>query len=293
MKHHFGKMLSVLLAVTALCICFPVQAMADIGPKPSVRVEFNCDWEGDFYVTLLSHQKSTGPYSYEFTEDIPPEYMLKGDDAAQVAEAWAAMKNYVDSDGFCFIGFMEKCSRESGFSWTYYPPNSFKVLVYHPADKSFTVSDIYGKYAFDSYYELSMVQGSAILQKSYDFTWEILSLIARIAMTIILEVLLTFAFGIKDKKMLGIIVCGNIITQLALNIFLNIINYQNGSLAFTFYYILAEIGIIIAESVIYTTAQKKYRCDVAKGRLIGYAAVSNTVSFAAGLYIAHLIPGIF
>ena len=51
-----------------ICICvgfalFPVASGADMGPKPSVVIDFKGLEDEDYYVTLLSKTDSTGPYS--------------------------------------------------------------------------------------------------------------------------------------------------------------------------------------------------------------------------------------
>ncbi len=44
-------------------IMFPNTAKADIGPKPSVVIDFNGLDEKTYYATLLSSEKSTDPFS--------------------------------------------------------------------------------------------------------------------------------------------------------------------------------------------------------------------------------------
>lgn len=62
-----------LLLCFALVMAMPITAHADMGPKPSVRIEFT-DIEGEnYYGTLLSKSKSTGPAS---AWDGNPEYAI-------------------------------------------------------------------------------------------------------------------------------------------------------------------------------------------------------------------------
>lgn len=57
------KIILILLCIIAMTVMFPSTASADIGPKPSVVVDF-IGLEGEtYYATLLSSVKSTGPYS--------------------------------------------------------------------------------------------------------------------------------------------------------------------------------------------------------------------------------------
>ena len=61
----------------------------------------------------------------------------------------------------------------------------------------------------------------------------------------------------------------NILTQVILNAALNIVNYNFGSMSFTFSYVLYEILVSVIEAVTYAA------------------------SFAFGLWLEHVIPGIF
>ena len=289
MNRKFQKFLICLLPVLILIFALPATAYADIGPKPSVQIQFD-DLEDNFYVTLLSQNKSTGPYSYDFTEETPPDYMIDGDDAQTAIDAWQAMRQYKDSDGFYFIGFMDKCSSSDDFNWGYYPPAVFKVLIYLPQSGEMLVSDIQQRYAFDSYFSLTTANGVTIKQ-SYNYLPEMISLGCRMVLTIAIEVLLAFLFKIKGKPLL-LWVCGaNILTQVGLNVFLNISNYQHGHMAFVVYYILGELAVLAAEMILYLWLCKKYSCS--KTKMAVYAFVSNAASFAAGMWLAQMIPGIF
>ena len=86
----------------------------------------------------------------------------------------------------------------------------------------------------------------------------------------------------------------NIITQIVLNVALNIVNYNSGSMAFTFYFILFEIAVFAVEAAVYSLLLKKFSSKPAKrGKDAAYAFAANLASFATGLWLAHIIPGIF
>ena len=86
----------------------------------------------------------------------------------------------------------------------------------------------------------------------------------------------------------------NAFTQIVLNVFLNIINYSAEELAFVFFYVLAEFFIFAIEAVIYCIAMKKLGTkQKANWFYIVYAFIANAVSFGSGLFVSHLIPGIF
>ena len=130
--------------------------------------------------------------------------------------------------------------------------------------------------------------------KSYDYTWEIISLVARIVLTIALELAIALLFGYREKKVLGLLAVANIVTQVTLNVALNIINYNAGSMTFTFSYVLFEILVFAIEAIAYAVLLQKFSGkEQKKGRAAGYAFVANAASFAFGLWLAHVIPGIF
>lgn len=182
-------------------------------------------------------------------------------------------------------------------NWTYYPPTPFKILLYFPETDSFYVSDIYERYAFDSYFsvDLSEYATSPITaRQSYDYTWEVISLVARIVLTIALELAIALLFGYREKKALGFLAIVNVITQVVLNVALNIINYRSGSMGFTFAFICMEILVFAIEAITYKAVLHRYsEKEKVNRRGVTYALVANTASFAIGLWLAHLIPGIF
>jgi len=285
--------------ITALFICvlvifaMPMTAFADTGPKPSVRIEFT-GIEGEiYYGTLLSKYESTGPASAWDGESEYYHYQY-GEEGYEI---WKAFVEYEDTDGFHFLQEWWDCSESNQLNWTYYPPSPFKILLYFPETNSFYVSQIYERYAFDSYFtvDLSDLENSTMTaEKSYDYKWEIVSLGVRIVITIVLELLIALLFGYRERKQLAFLAVTNIITQITLNVLLNIINYNSGSFAFVFYFILFELVVFAMEAITYSLLIGKFSTTEQKrGKAVGYAAVANIASCVIGIWISHLIPGIF
>ena len=270
----------------------PVTAKADIGPKPSVRITFTGIEGETYYGTLLSERRSTGPATawdgYEEYRDWKPE---------NEKPIWEKFIAYEDADGYYFLQEWWDCSESNQLNWTYYPPNPFKILLYFPETDIFYVSDIYERYAFDSYFtvDLSEYATSPITaHQSYDYTWEVISLVARIVLTIALELAIALFFGYQEKKALAFLTIVNVITQVTLNVALNIINYVSGSMGFTFALICMEIVVFAIEAIAYKSLLQRFStAEQEKRRGVSYALIANTASFATGLWLAHLIPGIF
>ena len=277
------------LFVILISVMLPMNAQADAGPKPSVVIDFTgLDGEA-YYVTLLSSTKSTGPYS---AGDTYQEHMGNYDVFLKFSE-------YEDADGYYFLRFYQECSETNRFSWTYFPPQEFKLLLYFPETDTFIVSnESYGRYAFDSYFTAEIAgQGGNLtapseiaLSKSYRYTNEIISLVIRILLTIAIELGIALLFDLSGKMVFRFIAFTNIATQIALNLVLNIINFHMGALAFIMFYILLEIAVFAIEAVLYVI---NLQTQASKPRLIFYALSSNIVSFISGMALALCIPGIF
>ena len=280
------------LMCMVLVMVMPITASADMGPKPSVRIEFTGIEGETYYGTLLSLRESTGPASAWDGKSDYPEWHPEEEQGI-----WEAFLHYEDADGYYFLQEWWDCSESNQLNWTYYPPASFKILLYFPETDSFYVSPIYERYAFDSYFtvDLSAYDTAPIMaHQSYDYTWELISLAARIVLTIILELGIALLFGYREKKVLACLAVVNIVTQVTLNVALNIINYNSGSMSFTFSYVLFEILVFAIEAAAYAALVGKCSSKVQKkGRAVGYAFIANVASFALGLWLAHVIPGIF
>ena len=285
------KMISLLFCMI-LIISLPVTAKADIGPKPSVRITFTGIEGETYYGTLLSERRSTGPATawdgYEDYRDWKPE---------NEKPIWEKFISYEDTDDYYFLQEWWDCSESNQLNWTYYPPNPFKILLYFPETDSFYVSDIYERYAFDSYFTVDLSEYATTpitARQSYDFTWELISLAARIVLTIIMELAIALVFGYREKKTLAFLAIVNVITQVTLNVALNIINYKSGSMGFSFAFICMEIVVFAIEAIAYKSLLQRFStAEQEKRRGVSYALVANTASFAIGLWLAHLIPGIF
>ena len=106
--------------------------------------------------------------------------------------------------------------------------------------------------------------------------------------------LVALLFGFRQKKQLLILAVVNIITQIILNVLLNVINYNSGPLAFTFFYVLFELIVFALEAVLYCTILKRISEKKKEDAYyILYSFVANLISFGAGLFLAAKLPGMF
>ena len=162
----------------------------------------------------------------------------------------------------------------------------------------------YSRCIFDSYYTVDLSSRNTALissdntlvaEKSYKYTWEFVSLAARTIITILIELAIgIFLFKFSQREQVRCILIVNVVTQLALNIVLNLINYNNGPSNFTFWLFVLETVVFLVESAIYTRfIGNASGADVKEGKIVLYAFAANAASLAAGLLLAHIIPGIF
>lgn len=263
------KIIQTLSIILLVLVLFPFEVSADMGPKPSIRITFkNIDEE--FYVTLLSKEGDYGPYE-AFEGEIETEYKSNKD------KAFYKFAEYAKNDGYYFLCVVDDCTESKEYSWTYYPPEDFKLAIYLVDSDRLIVTDAYTKYAFDSYYEYDFSTNT--LKENYNHGFDILSLVIRVVITVIVEVLIALLFKFKDHIKLIIIV--NIITQLLLNLFVNYCNYSGGLLTAAILVFLGEGIVFIVEAIIFKIIIKK--------RAIIYTIVANIASFAVGATIYLLL----
>ena len=285
----------VMTSVLLLCLLFPLLAQpaaADCGPKPSIKITFQ-GLEGEtYYVTLLSKAESTGPYSAGGDYD---DYL--GD-----RDIWEKFTGYQDTDGFYFLNYYEDCSQSNLFQWNYRPPDTFKILLYFPERDLFVSSGrAYSCYALDSCFtvdcrDLSMEDVAVGMDlraaRTYDYNWEILSLILRMALTIAIELLIALLFRYTAGKQLGVIVLTNIGTQILLNVALGLLGFRDGYSAYALRYLGLELGIFLLEGAVYRRTLHRYR-PARKGHPWLYAFTANLLSFLTGVFLWFRFPDLF
>lgn len=311
MKYRLKVLIALLLGLFFFLPLPSVKASADSGPKPSIHVNFKGMGEELCYGTLLSKNSSTGLFS-AWRSNVPEQKAGEryGYDDLDYA-VWKAFVEYDDEDGYYFLQRAWTVSETASISWTYYPPYSFKVLLYFPERNVFASGKIRTRYAFDSYFTVDIsslrfpesgnglsapifLTSPLVIEESYDFTLEILSLISRIILTVLLELLISLLFGLREKKPLLFITGVNAFTQILLNVLLNVVNYRSGQWEFVTAYVLLELTVFLIEAIVYAIFINKCSKNPKRpSRYVGYAFTANLISFIGGLLLARIIPGIF
>lgn len=299
MKKRWRSILTALLLLLPLAV-MPVSA--DVGPKPSVVVALDGLEGRTCWGTLLSQQEGTGPYGRFYEEE-----------AAEDPEEDRALRallplERMDSEGFHLLNFVKDCS-DGEFSWTYYPPHTYKIALWFPEEDALAVSGVYHRYAFDSYYRLDLsgvelMPGGIVeleaarLQRDYPYGGSLLALAGRVALTLGAELLLALAFGLRTRQALKWVAVVNLATQLGLNLALELFTYCNGALE-GMMAILALPVYLAAEAVVTLVELRIYRRKLlgergASGRRItAYTWTANLCSLLAGVLLSFRLPALF
>ncbi|MBP3398560.1 MAG: hypothetical protein J6K75_02265 [Erysipelotrichaceae bacterium] len=262
------------LVCLILLMSFVLPVYADMGPKPSVHVDVECD-EETYYMTLLTERRQYGPYrEYESTaSNDSEENPIKG-----------KFKEYAFQDEFYLVGDIEQLSHDDTYSWTYMAPETFKILVYFPSTDSFLCSEAMSRYAYQSTYQLVIDVESGIfdLSQNYDYSGLLVSFLFCFSMTLLIEIMIGLSFNFRAKNELQIIVMVNTVTQILLHAFIHFMLYQRDNFTAAFCYLMAEVVVFVLESFIYCQTLPKKKHPVL------YALVSNFISFVTGVFLVFL-----
>ena len=276
----------------------PVRAAADTGPKPSVRIVVGGLGNQECIATLLGEREYNGPWGKwgadeYYDESVPNEFPDR--------ETMLLFKEYAENDGFYFYGRGWSMTDGDELAWTYYPPSRFKLLLYFPDSEEFLVSDACDTYAFHSYYQTnvqSLKDGKLTLSTAYGYGREALSLAARVAITVAVELGIALLYKFRKKQFL-LLAGANVATQIFLNIILNVLGVHPGGmgdLLFVPAYLLLEIAVFAIESFVYSRFMNRLAPsgeEKPKKTYVQYALAANAASFVLGIFLANLIPSIF
>lgn len=275
------KLKYVFLSICLVLIFLIIKpSSADMGPKPSIYITIK-GIEGD-YVAAFAAKKASGPnFDYEFYKEGYYDYL-----------EYNPIMEYKDDEGFKWITRYYKCKDKTDISFTYYAPEIFKLIIYKDG-KLYSVTKSIEKYAYASYYTIdfssNIITENNIIEyeinNSYDYVKEILNLIFRIILTLLIEFALFFLFRLYTKHNFKVVLITNLITQILLNVILNLNYYYNGLLSAYAILILLEIGILIIETIIY----KLFLKDKNKVLITIYPIIANISSFIVGLLIFNML----
>ena len=281
-----------ILALLLVCL-LPLWAAADTGPKPSITVTPEGFGEDACYLTLLSQTETTGPWSKH--ESFAASKDSYGNPEADEA-VWTAFNDYEDADGFYFLGCYGEVTGGQMFCWSYYPPDTFKVLAYFPDSGTFAVGPVTDREEFSARYTVSLSETgeTLLIEKARNQEAENKSFVGRLVLTLALELAVAVGFTFRAKRQIITIVCMNLITQVGLN---QAITHLFPVVSSRWYWpglLVLEVLIFLVEGVVYAKLLPRWKKNpAAVCHPWGYALAANVASFGVGLILARLIPGMF
>ena len=281
-----------ILALLLVCL-LPLWAAADTGPKPSITVTPEGFGEAACYLTLLSQTETTGPWSKQ--ESFAASKDSYGDPEADEA-IWTAFNDYQDAEGFFFLGCYGEVTGGQVFCWSYYPPDTFKVLAYFPDSGTFAVGPVTERKEFSARYTVSPSETgeTLLIEKARNQEAENKSFVGRLVLTLALELAVAVVFAFRAKRQIITIVCMNLITQVGLN---QAITHLFPLVSSRWYWpglLVLEVLIFLVEGAVYAKLLPRWKKDpAAVCHPWGYALAANVASFGVGLILARLIPGMF
>lgn len=281
-----------ILALLLVCL-LPLWAAADTGPKPSITVTPEGFGEDACYLTLLSQTETTGPWSKQ--ESFAASKDSYGNPEADEA-IWTAFNDYQDAEGFFFLGCYGEITGGQMFCWSYYPPDTFKVLAYFPDSGTFAVGPVTERKEFSARYTVSPSETgeTLLIEKARNQEAENKSFVGRLVLTLALELAVAVVFAFRAKRQIITIVCMNLITQVGLN---QAITHLFPVVSSRWYWpglLVLEVLIFLVEGAVYARLLPRWKKDpAAVCHPWGYALAANVASFGVGLILARLIPGMF
>lgn len=281
-----------ILALLLVCL-LPLWAAADTGPKPSITVTPEGFGEDACYLTLLSQTETTGPWSKQ--ESFAASKDSYGDPEADEA-IWTAFNDYQDAESFFFLGCYGEVTGGQVFCWSYYPPDTFKVLAYFPDSGTFAVGPATEREEFSARYTVSPSETgeTLLIEKARNQEAENKSFVGRLVLTLALELAVAVVFGFRAKRQIITIVCMNLITQVGLN---QAITHLFPVVSSRWYWpglLVLEVLIFLVEGAVYARLLPRWKKDpAAVCHPWKYALAANVASFGVGLILARLIPGMF
>ena len=281
------RRLQGLFLVLALCCTFALPVHADIGPKPAVHVTVQGLEGRDYAVTLIAPEDALrGPWG-------SAEWRAYNADSGPLA-SWQALADYKDPDGWGFWGCWAAGGAAGQFAWDYYAPERFKILIWLADTDAYLVSGPLERYAYDSYYTAACTpDGEMQVRRSYGYAKELGGLAGRAALTIAAELALALLLGWRGKRELLVLGGVNLITQLGLNLGLNLTQYTSGWLLAVLTFPLWELGVFLVEAVAFALLLPPVTATGRKRHPVWFALGANLMTMLLGGWLANWLPWLF
>ena len=253
---------------------FVVQAKADHGPKPSIDVKIT-NAPAYRYMTILQSDRTDGKENSVLK--------LENLDKAAV-EAYIESFYYDGWKAYLLINRIDVHEKNEfdSYSFGYMVPTTFKVLLI-AEDGTVIISPELSQKEFNAECEYDVAKGTLTEKRTGKLLARILYILGCLAITLVLELIVLVFFSYPlTKSNLTVFFAINIVTQLALNLFLA---FVKPSWSIIGLYIGAEILIALAEGVFYAYTLRRSDGEKKPKLSFLYGICANAVSFGVGLVI--------
>lgn len=265
MKNRFQRVIAALFAAIIVCLAFYIPVVADVGPKPTLKVRIKNPPETAYHVALLTYR------SGEPSQEEMEKYIGK----------------YYDGNYYLFrspVGKNVQDSNESGtYRFHYMVPSEFKVIVLTDDGTKYVSNEIARK-GFHT--ECTFDIQTGVLKEDFITEYNVkryaVSAILCFLLTIESEMLVLLWFRLSFKKCLKHFFLINIITQIFLNVVTIFINDIRVWAA-------AEVLIILVESLYYRKRLITRNGELFPKRNICYGIVANLFSLSLELPLLLII----
>lgn len=283
-KPTYMKVLFILLsAIMFLGVLAPKKVYADTEPKPSVTVTVK-NFGTECYGTVLSKKDSYGPWSVD-----NPLMVSNREVDLESTNASNAIKEFVENnDDYYYLNnlYYMNCEKNN-FSWTYYVPNDFKILIYYPETGIISITNPMTRYAFNSYY---VVDGDLVkedkLRLNGTYRGDGLEILFRVFLTISIELFIAIVFfKYSNGKSIGYLFSINVVTQFILNIVVDKVIYPKETFGAIGVIIFGELIVFTIEMILDSMYLPRLSGDTkegAKRKALFYGFIANLSSLILG-----------
>lgn len=292
------KILALLISIvcfSAMALIKPVEptaVYADMGPKPDTQITIRNLEKSDYIVAFGMKYEFYGPHS-KFTPEMEHCSYGKYEDLLLVYNSVSLPQSWNLCDISCAYCNVTEMVVKSGYMW----PSEFILIILNKNNIKYYLSEETKTYAFHSYFDVDMkgyrdgtvpISKPIVLTTNYQVGKEIGEFFLRLIATLGIEILLALAFKFT-KKSYVVIVITNTITQIGLNVGLNLMGrFWGKNPTFIIFYILAELLIVGIEAVIFTKFCKQKE-KTSKASITLYALLANLLSFGIGALLWFII----
>lgn len=112
----------------------------------------------------------------------------------------------------------------------------------------------------------------------------IISLIASLLLTIIIEISISYIIGIREKEDLKVVFWTNVLTNPIVVYIANCVKILNNNVIYNISVFIMEVLVIIIEFIIY-----KKILDYEKKSPLLISSINNIISFSLGIVISKII----